>query len=45
MHVIAEFKNVPGYLDLSTISSVEDLQNLGMQRITSALKALGLKCG
>jgi splicing factor 3A subunit 3 len=33
------------YLDLSAYSSWEELASLGLDRLKSALMALGLKCG
>lgn len=37
--------NVGAHLDLSAFSSWEELASLGLDRLKSALMALGLKCG
>lgn len=37
--------NVGAHLDLSAFSSWEELASLGLDRLKSALQALGLKCG
>lgn len=37
--------NVGAHLDLSAFSSWEELASLGLDRLKSALLALGLKCG
>lgn len=37
--------NVGAHLDLSAFSSPEELASLGLDRLKSALMALGLKCG
>ena len=38
-------KHSGAHLDLSGFSSVEELMSLGLDRLKSALMALGLKCG
>lgn len=37
--------HVGAHLDLSAFSSWEELASLGLDRLKSALMALGLKCG
>lgn len=37
--------NVGAHLELSAFSSWEELASLGLDRLKSALMALGLKCG
>lgn len=37
--------NIGAHLDLSAFSSWEELASLGLDRLKSALLALGLKCG
>lgn len=37
--------NMGAHLDLSAFSSWEELASLGLDRLKSALLALGLKCG
>lgn len=38
-------KHSGAHLDLSAFSSPEELMSLGLDRLKSALMALGLKCG
>lgn len=40
-----ENKGVPNPIGLETFDSVEELENLGVEKLKEALSALGLKCG